>query len=90
MQPQPVRLWPVDPGHGHHPISHPDFNLVEQPGRWRIKRVIKVKDPRRHMSECFGNHKRMIPWIWRRENTTMQRSDGDFSVLCLILLCYDA
>lgn len=40
----------------HHPIGHPHLYLIEQTGRGRVKRVIKVKDPSADMCEILYGH----------------------------------
>jgi hypothetical protein len=48
--PRPVHLQGL-----HHPVGHPDLDLVEEAHVRRVKRVVEVEDPGGDAGEiCFG------------------------------------
>ena len=38
-------LRPVDAGDAHHIVGHLHFDLVKEPGRRRIERIVEIEDP---------------------------------------------
>ena len=52
---QGVGLVPGDVKRGHDPVGHPDLDLIEQPGRGRVERVVQVEDPGGHMRKSGGD-----------------------------------
>ena len=51
---QAVGLPPVDGEGAHHPVGHPEFDLVKKPGCGRIERVVEVEDPGADMGKAIG------------------------------------
>ncbi len=54
MGAQPVGLGPPDLQVLHHPIGHPDLDLVKKAHPRRVKRIVEVKDPGADMREICG------------------------------------
>ena len=52
VAPEPVGLGPGEAERLHHPIGHPHLDLVEEPRRGRIERVVEVEDPGGDMVAC--------------------------------------
>ncbi len=56
---QLVGLVFINAQRGHHVVFHLDFDLIKQPHRGMVERIVQVKDPVADMSEVLRDHGRV-------------------------------